>query len=161
MASRVDKGKEVVVADKGLKRLRKGTKGLKSLAAKTPPARRFRAKAIKEHGLKWFNTEKEAKYAQKNWIDEGRLALEYPTIRDTIRELGLGYVFAEPEECNLTFMRELYANWDTSFGEITKLKIRGQVVRFSARSCNAFLCTPVVDLLLEKPPYHDILHTLY
>ncbi|MCD9638302.1 hypothetical protein HAX54_022177, partial [Datura stramonium] len=101
VVSYADKGKEVVVAEKGFKWLRKGTKGPKSLATKAPPTRRFGAKAVKEHGLKWFRSQKEAKYAPKNWI-EGHLALEFPTIHDTIHKLGLGYVFAEHEECNLT-----------------------------------------------------------
>ncbi|MCD7469290.1 hypothetical protein HAX54_008221, partial [Datura stramonium] len=108
-----------------------------------------------------INAQKEAKYAPKNWIDEGHLALEYPTIL----ELGLGYVFAELEECSLTLMREFYSNWDTSFGERKKVKIQGQVVLFSARSFNAFLCTPVVDpsvysKLLETPLHLDICYTL-
>ncbi|MCE3050359.1 hypothetical protein HAX54_047051, partial [Datura stramonium] len=45
-----------------------------------------------------------------------------------IRELGAGYIFNEPERCNLTLVREFYANWDTSFGESTKVKVKGQVV---------------------------------
>ncbi|MCE0481251.1 hypothetical protein HAX54_038846 [Datura stramonium] len=94
----------MVVAEKGLKRLREGTKGSKSLAAKAPPVGRFGAKAINEHGLKWFNAQKEAKYAPEKWIDEGRLSLEFLTIYDTIHELGLGYMFVEPEECNLTLL---------------------------------------------------------
>ncbi|MCD7451903.1 hypothetical protein HAX54_013982, partial [Datura stramonium] len=51
MASYEDKGKEVIVTDKGLKRLRKGTKGSKSSATKAPPARRFGAKVMEEYGL--------------------------------------------------------------------------------------------------------------
>ncbi|MCD7472666.1 hypothetical protein HAX54_013967, partial [Datura stramonium] len=60
------KGKELIVAEKCRKR---GT------------ARRFKEKAIEPHKLTWFNTQKEAKYAPENWIDEGRLALEFPAIR--------------------------------------------------------------------------------
>ncbi|MCD7465720.1 hypothetical protein HAX54_001804, partial [Datura stramonium] len=52
---------------------------------------------------------KEDKYAPKNWIDEGFLTLEFPAIRYKLHELGVGYMFAEPEECNLTLMREFYA----------------------------------------------------
>ncbi|MCD7467343.1 hypothetical protein HAX54_004747, partial [Datura stramonium] len=74
------------------------------------------------HGLKWFNAQKEAKYALESWIDKGRLALEFSTIHDTVRELGLGYVFAELEEYNLTLVREFYANLNTSYGESTKIK---------------------------------------
>ncbi|MCE3052220.1 hypothetical protein HAX54_051918, partial [Datura stramonium] len=100
-----------------------GNKRVKVISCKSTPARRFRAKVVEEHGLKWFSAQKEAKYALKNWIDEGCLALEYPTICNTIRELGLGYVFAEPEECNLTLVRKFYANWDTFFRESTNVKI--------------------------------------
>ncbi|MCD9638700.1 hypothetical protein HAX54_022824 [Datura stramonium] len=96
MASHVDRGREVVVASKGFKRLKKevASKRFKRLmsssAQKAPPSRRFGAKVMEKHGLKWFNAQKEAKYAPKNWIDESRLALEFPTIHGTVRELGLG-----------------------------------------------------------------------
>ncbi|MCE0482040.1 hypothetical protein HAX54_040374, partial [Datura stramonium] len=81
------------------------------------PARIFGAKAVEPHGLTWFNTQKESKYAPENWIDEGQLALEFSDTREKIREFGAGYIFNEPERCNLTFVREFYANWDTSFRE--------------------------------------------
>ncbi|MCE3216612.1 hypothetical protein HAX54_007139, partial [Datura stramonium] len=57
---------------------------------------------VEPHGLTWFNIHKKAKYAPKNWIDEGRLSLKFLTIRDKLRELGGGYIFAKTEECNLT-----------------------------------------------------------
>ncbi|MCD7460655.1 hypothetical protein HAX54_044068 [Datura stramonium] len=60
-----DKGKEVAIASKGFKRLRKGVASSSS-AQKAPHVRRFGAKAAEEHGLKWFNAQKEAKYAPKN-----------------------------------------------------------------------------------------------
>ncbi|MCE2055772.1 hypothetical protein HAX54_043373, partial [Datura stramonium] len=63
---------------------------------------RFEAKEVEPHGLTWFNTQKEAKYAFENWIDKGRLILEFPTIRYKVHELGVDDIFAEPEECNLT-----------------------------------------------------------
>ncbi|MCD9560011.1 hypothetical protein HAX54_018434 [Datura stramonium] len=76
------------VANKGLKWLKKGTKGSSS-SAKGTLARRFRAKVVEPHGLTWFNRQKVAKYAPKNWIDEGRLALESLGIRDKVREVGI------------------------------------------------------------------------
>ncbi|MCD7470895.1 hypothetical protein HAX54_011097 [Datura stramonium] len=79
---------------------------------------------MEPHGLSWFKTQKKVKYAPENWIDEGRLKLEFSTIRDKVRELGLGYIFAESEECNLNLVREFYANRDTSFAESTKVKLR-------------------------------------
>ncbi|MCD9558467.1 hypothetical protein HAX54_015853, partial [Datura stramonium] len=51
-------------------RLRKGTKGASSSAAKAGPARQFGAKSVEPHGLTWFNIQKKAKYAPENWIDE-------------------------------------------------------------------------------------------
>ncbi|MCD7472811.1 hypothetical protein HAX54_014180, partial [Datura stramonium] len=79
-----------------------GTKGSSSSAAKETFARRFEAKTVEPHRIKWFNAQKEAKYALEIWIDEGHLALEFPTILDKVRELGLGYIFSKTEECNLT-----------------------------------------------------------
>ncbi|MCD9639650.1 hypothetical protein HAX54_024300 [Datura stramonium] len=104
MASKDEKGNEVKIANKGLKRLRKGMKGSSSSAAKGTHARRFGAKVVEPHGLKWFQEQKEAKYVVENWIDKGRIAFELPTIHDKVRELRLGYVFAVLEECNLTLV---------------------------------------------------------
>ncbi|MCD9638390.1 hypothetical protein HAX54_022331, partial [Datura stramonium] len=100
--------------------------GASSLAANASPAKQFGAQALEPHGLTWFNTQKEAKYAPENWIDESRLALEFPVVRDKLHKLGVGYIFAKLEECNLTLVREFYENWDTLFGERTKVKIRAQ-----------------------------------
>ncbi|MCE2055045.1 hypothetical protein HAX54_041830, partial [Datura stramonium] len=91
------------------------------------PTRRFGERAVEPYGLSWFNIQKEVKYAPENWIDKGRLALEFPTTLDKVLLLGLGYIFAEPEKCNLTLVREFYANWDTSFGEINEVKLQGLV----------------------------------
>ncbi|MCD9644942.1 hypothetical protein HAX54_033488, partial [Datura stramonium] len=48
------------------------------------------------------------------------LALEFPAILEKICELEAGYIFNELEWCNLTLVREFYANWDTPLGESTK-----------------------------------------
>ncbi|MCD9559382.1 hypothetical protein HAX54_017307 [Datura stramonium] len=60
MASHSNKGKEVETSRKGFKRMRKEFTP-NSSASRAPPARRFRAQDIEEHGLKWFNAQKEAK----------------------------------------------------------------------------------------------------
>ncbi|MCE0481621.1 hypothetical protein HAX54_039498 [Datura stramonium] len=104
MASKSDKGMEVDIANKGLKMLPKGKKGSSSSAAKGAPARRFRAKTMEPHELKWFNEQKEAKYAPENWIDECRFTLKFSTICNKVHEL----------------VRKFYENWDTSFRESTK-----------------------------------------
>ncbi|MCD7473020.1 hypothetical protein HAX54_014556, partial [Datura stramonium] len=91
------KGKEVIVAEKSLKRGRPGKTGDNSLASKAGSTRRFRAKSVEPHRLTWFNTQKESKYAPENWIDEGHLELEFPAIWVKIRELGAGYIFNKSE----------------------------------------------------------------
>ncbi|MCD9646783.1 hypothetical protein HAX54_036940 [Datura stramonium] len=94
------KGKEVVIAQPRLKRLHIGPKGASSSAVEAGSSRRFGAKAVEPHGLTWFNSQKEAMYAPKNWIDNDRfvLVLKLPTIRDKLRELGVGYIIVEPGE---------------------------------------------------------------
>ncbi|MCD7456695.1 hypothetical protein HAX54_032778, partial [Datura stramonium] len=67
---------------------------------------RLGAKEVEPHWFTWFHTQKEAKYAPENWIDEDCLALEFLAIRDKICELGVGYIFNELERCNLTLVRE-------------------------------------------------------
>ncbi|MCE3215051.1 hypothetical protein HAX54_000616, partial [Datura stramonium] len=102
MESKCSKGKEIEVAGKNLKWLRKGTKESSSSSTKGALARMFGERAVETHGLSWSKIQKE------------------------VHELGLGYIFVEPVEYNLTLVREFYANWETSFGEITKVKIWGQ-----------------------------------
>ncbi|MCD7458348.1 hypothetical protein HAX54_037982, partial [Datura stramonium] len=155
IASNTNKGTEIEEASKGLKRLKKGTKGSRSLA-KGAVARRFGERAMEPHGgLSWFNTQTEVKYSPLNWIYEGGLAVEFPTIWDKVRELGLCYIFVDPEKCNVTLVREFYANWNISFRESTKVKIWGQVVRFMYKRFNTFPGTPATNqseyfILLER-----------
>ncbi|MCD9640438.1 hypothetical protein HAX54_025742 [Datura stramonium] len=115
------KRKEVNVAKKIRKRGRPRKTDASFSAPKSGSTRRFGATAVEPKGLTLFNTKKEAKYAPKNWIDKGFLALEFPTIRKKIRKLGVGYMFNESERCNLTLVREFYANRDTSFENSTKV----------------------------------------
>ncbi|MCD7456945.1 hypothetical protein HAX54_033650, partial [Datura stramonium] len=100
MSSHADKGKEVEVANKIFKRLRKGTKGSSSLTAKAPHARRFGAKAVELYGLKWFNAQKELSMLQKTGLM--RLASHLSFLPSATLFRSWGYVFAEPEECKLT-----------------------------------------------------------
>ncbi|MCE3052086.1 hypothetical protein HAX54_051575 [Datura stramonium] len=83
MTSNANKRKEIEVAGKSLKWLRKGIKGSSS-SSKGASARRFGERAVEPHGLSWFNTQKEVKYAPENWIDKDCLALEFPTIWDKV-----------------------------------------------------------------------------
>ncbi|MCD7461117.1 hypothetical protein HAX54_045197 [Datura stramonium] len=122
MESKSNKGKEIEAAGKGLKQLRKCTKGPSSSSSKGATARMLRERAVEPHGLSWFNTQKEVKYAPKNWIDKGFLALEFSTIQDKVRELGLGYIFAKTEKCNLTLVRNFMQTRTLIFGRAPKSK---------------------------------------
>ncbi|MCD7452215.1 hypothetical protein HAX54_015675, partial [Datura stramonium] len=79
MTSNSYKGKEIVAAGKSFKQLRKGIK-VSSSSAKGASTRGFGERVVEPHGLSWFKTQKEVKYAHENWIDEGRLELDFLTI---------------------------------------------------------------------------------
>ncbi|KAG5606879.1 hypothetical protein H5410_028371, partial [Solanum commersonii] len=68
-------------------------------------------------------------------------------------DLGLRFIFDNPGDCNLTLVREFYANWLTE----TKYKIvpvRGKDVKNPNCDPDEF------NNLKDKPPYRDIRHTL-
>ncbi|MCD9638943.1 hypothetical protein HAX54_023166, partial [Datura stramonium] len=71
----------------------------------------------------------EAKYYSENWIDEGKLAMEFPTIRDSVFCLGLGFMFSKLSKCNLTLVREFYANWNATHGSSTRVDVKGQEMK--------------------------------
>ncbi|MCE2055538.1 hypothetical protein HAX54_042842 [Datura stramonium] len=92
--------------------------------------------------------QKEAKYAPENWIDEDLLTLEFPAIRDKLHQLGVEYIFAKIEECNLTLVREFYENWDTSLrehqiedkGSGRAVHLQKAVAQFYSRSSSFMIC---------------------
>ncbi|MCE0481477.1 hypothetical protein HAX54_039252 [Datura stramonium] len=51
------------------------------------------------------------------------------SLLDSTHRRRLSYLFAESEECNLTLVKEFYANWDPSYGERNEVKINGQFLR--------------------------------
>ncbi|MCD9645636.1 hypothetical protein HAX54_034680, partial [Datura stramonium] len=91
------KTKEVNVAKKSQKRGRIRKTDASTSAPRVGPTRIFEAREFESHGLTWFNTQKEAKCAPENWVDEGHLALEFPAVSENIRELRAGYIFNELE----------------------------------------------------------------
>ncbi|KAH0712076.1 hypothetical protein KY289_008035 [Solanum tuberosum] len=135
----------------GSKRNRKGETFGSSSAWE--PIQKFGKKVVQRYGWEWFACQQEAKYMGNEFVNE------------TVIELGLRFIFDNSGDCNLTLVREFYANWLTE----TKYKIvpvRGKDVKFSARILNELLGTPNYDLdelnnLKDKPLYRDIRHTLY
>uniref|UniRef100_M1DNL5 Putative plant transposon protein domain-containing protein n=1 Tax=Solanum tuberosum TaxID=4113 RepID=M1DNL5_SOLTU len=145
----------------GSKRSRKGEA---SRSGNREPAQKFGKKAVKEYGLMWFDCLREPKYMGDEYVDEVRLQSQFPAIYMTIVELELEFIFAHPGDCNLTLVREFYANWMTE-SQIKQVPIRGKEVRFSTQVLNEMLGTPnygtdEFNRLKETPPYRDIRHTL-
>uniref|UniRef100_M1E0W6 Putative plant transposon protein domain-containing protein n=1 Tax=Solanum tuberosum TaxID=4113 RepID=M1E0W6_SOLTU len=84
--------------------------------------------------------------------------------REPAQKFGLRFIFYHLGDCNLSLVRDFYANWlmETMYKTVP---IRGRDVKFSARLLNELLGTPNCDAddfnrLKEKPPYRDIRHTL-
>ncbi|KAG5583025.1 hypothetical protein H5410_053652 [Solanum commersonii] len=78
--------------------------------------------------------------------------------------VGLRFIFDHPRDCNLSLVREFYANWLTKTN-YKIVPIRGKDVKFNATILNEFLGTPNCDsddfnTLKDNPPYRDIQHTL-
>ncbi|KAG5614587.1 hypothetical protein H5410_014411 [Solanum commersonii] len=78
----------------------------------------------------------------------------------TVNELGLRFIFENLGDCNLTLVRQFYANWLTEIKYKT-MHVRGKNVKFSARILNKLLGTPNCDHeefnnLKDKPPYKYI-----
>ncbi|KAG5594233.1 hypothetical protein H5410_035465 [Solanum commersonii] len=104
-------------------------------------------------GREQFACQQEAKYMGDEFVNEVRLQSQFPAIYQTINELGLRFIFENLGDCNLTLVREFYANWLTE----TKYKtvsVRGKDVR--TRNCDP----DEFNSLKDKPPYRDIRHTL-
>ncbi|KAH0712066.1 hypothetical protein KY289_008025 [Solanum tuberosum] len=128
------------------------------------PVQKFGKKAVERYGWEWFECQREPKYMGDKYVHEVRLQSQFPIIYRTMVELGLRFIFDHRGDCNLSLVREFYANWLTE----TKYKsvpIRGKDVKFNATILNEFLGTPNCDsndfnTLKDKPPYRDIRHNL-
>ncbi|KAH0679034.1 hypothetical protein KY284_020119 [Solanum tuberosum] len=146
----------------GSKRSRKGEASGSSSGRE--PIQKFDKKVVERYGWDWFSCQQEAKYIGDEFVNEVRLQSQFPDIYQTVNDLGLRFIFENPGDCNLTLVREFYANWLTETKYKTML-VRGKDVRFSARILNELLGTPNCDPdefngLKDKPPYRDIRLTL-
>ncbi|KAG5572506.1 hypothetical protein H5410_062272 [Solanum commersonii] len=98
------------------------------------------------------------------FVNEVRLQSQFPDIYRIVNELVLRFIFENSGDCNLTLVREFYANWLTET-KYNIVPVRGKDVKFSAQILNELLGTPNCDpdefnTLKDKPPYRDIRHTL-
>ncbi|MCD9559431.1 hypothetical protein HAX54_017388, partial [Datura stramonium] len=89
---------------------------------------------------------------------------------------GLCWVTNQEGKCNLNIMREYFANWKPK-ERTNQVKIKGQIVNFTSVALNRLLGTPIIepqpmkdlilrppigklDILILRPPYREIIHTL-
>ncbi|KAH0708909.1 hypothetical protein KY290_010426 [Solanum tuberosum] len=151
------KAKNVV----GSKRSRRGEA---SRSSNLEPVRKFGEKVIERYGWEWFECQREPKYIGNEYVNEVRLQSQFLVIYRIVLELGLRFIFDHPGDCNLSLVREFYANWLIEI-KYKIVPIRGKDVKFNATILNEFLGTPNCDsdyfnTLKDKPPYRDIRHTL-
>ncbi|KAG5570504.1 hypothetical protein H5410_060270 [Solanum commersonii] len=104
-------GKEVATSSHR-KRTRSGNVPLAPIIPKGQTRSRwFGVKAVTKEGNAWYKKHTYISYFSDVCIDRDSLACEFPQILMRIRELGIKFIFAEPEKCNLHMVREFYANW--------------------------------------------------
>uniref|UniRef100_M1E0K3 Putative plant transposon protein domain-containing protein n=1 Tax=Solanum tuberosum TaxID=4113 RepID=M1E0K3_SOLTU len=143
---------------------KRSTKGKAFGSGNREPTQKFRKKVVKAYGLLWFDCQREPKYMGDEYVDEVRLQTQIPAMYRTIVKLGLKFILDHSDDCNLTLVREFYANWLTKT-QIKHVHIKGNDVRFSARVLNDLLGIPNCDTdefnrLKETLLYRDIRHTL-
>ncbi|KAH0669439.1 hypothetical protein KY285_025463 [Solanum tuberosum] len=127
--------------------------------------RRFGAKVVNKERKTWYEKHTEASYFSDVIIDRDTLEHEFPQILRRIRELGMEFVIAEPEGCNLHMVREFYANWAPE-ARSHYVTVRGRNVPITPTGITDILCTPqdtdplVLTGLIIRPPYQAIRHIL-
>lgn len=65
---------------------------------------------MERYGWYWFECQWEAKYNGYECVNEVRLQSQFQPIHCIVNELGLRFMFDNPRDCNLTVVREFYAN---------------------------------------------------
>ncbi|KAG5615721.1 hypothetical protein H5410_015545 [Solanum commersonii] len=67
-------------------------------------------KVITPEGKKWHKSHTEAKYFSDVILDDVNLEREFPHIMRRLQELHMCFIFQDPSECNVSVVREFYAN---------------------------------------------------
>ncbi|KAG5581986.1 hypothetical protein H5410_052613, partial [Solanum commersonii] len=96
---------------------------------------------MERYGWESFECQREAKYMGDEFVNEVRLQSQFPDINRVVHKLGLRFIFDNPGDCNLTLVREFYANWLTEM-KYKIVFVREKDVKFYARILNELLGTP-------------------
>uniref|UniRef100_M1DQL3 Putative plant transposon protein domain-containing protein n=1 Tax=Solanum tuberosum TaxID=4113 RepID=M1DQL3_SOLTU len=99
------------VASSSRKRVRTGTTIPPAPAVPRGQTQRYGAMAVTSEGKKWYKSHTEAKYFSDVILDDINLEREFPHIMCRLQELHMGFIFQDPSECNVSVVREFYANW--------------------------------------------------
>ncbi|KAH0725944.1 hypothetical protein KY284_001809 [Solanum tuberosum] len=127
--------------------------------------RRFGVKVVTKEGKGWYKKHTETTYFSDVCVDGDSLAREFPQIQRLIRELGMEFIFADPDECNLHMVWEFYANWAPEVRS-HYVTVRGKNVPITPTGINDILGTPqdtdplVLTGLNIRPLYQAICHML-
>ena len=92
------------------KRTRSGNVPLLPLAPKGQ-TRQNGAKVMSKGGKNWYKNHTESSSLSNVLIDRDILAHDLPQILRRMKELQMGFAFAEPDECNVSIVCEFYAKW--------------------------------------------------
>lgn len=97
-------------------------------------------------------------------IDAEALNQAYPAIYDRCLAYQLHFLFEQPRPCNLSIVREFYANLSKE-ARTRQVMVRGMTIDFSPLTINKIIRTPseitdTFDALVQQPPYQAIRHTL-
>jgi len=152
------------VASSSRKRVRTGTTIPPAPAVPRGQTQRYGAKAVTSEGKKWYKSHTEAKYFSDVILDDVNLEREFPHIRRRLQELHMGFIFQDPSECNISVVREFYANWkpDARSHFVT---VRGVEVQLTPSAINQLLGTAdspsdVLTAINISPPNQQIRHAL-
>ncbi|KAG5580476.1 hypothetical protein H5410_051103 [Solanum commersonii] len=141
-----------VVASSSHKRVRTGTTITLTPTVLRGQTQRYRAKAITTDGKKWYKSHTKDKYFLDVIHDDVQLEREFPCIMRRLQELHMGFIFQDPTNCNVSVVREFYANW--------KPDARSHFVTVHSVEGNADAPSDVLTGLNISPPYQKIRYTM-
>ncbi|KAK4724170.1 hypothetical protein R3W88_026949 [Solanum pinnatisectum] len=153
-----------VVASSSRKRVRTGTTIPPALAVPRGQTQHYGAKAVTSEGKKWYKSHTEAKYFSNVILDDVQLEREFPQIMRRLQDLRMGFIFQDPSECNVSVVREFYANWKHD-ARSHFVAVRSVEVSLTPSMINQVLGTSEApsDILIGlniSPPYQQIRHIL-
>ncbi|OIS95992.1 hypothetical protein A4A49_31474 [Nicotiana attenuata] len=126
--------------------------------------REYGIKSVPPYGRAFYRKCRTDSYLPDFAVDEHKLKSRYPKIWEKVHELGLGFVFKNPGEANLSLMREFCAGWNIEDKE-KLVPIRGRLIDISATALCRFVdapdvpCNPLCDFI-DRPTYRNNRHTL-